>query len=136
MNGWWITGLTDGEGSFYARVDRRSGKGAVRPCFAISLVEADAPCLMKVRDYLGVGRIQYWKDKRPNAQNKACYRVESFKEFQRIIKHFEEYPLGSKKIRDFRLWKEVINSYRSGDKDKAFILVDELKALHRPCIRR
>lgn len=128
MNGWWLTGITDGEGCFCALVDKRYR--SIRAEFQINLVSSDAEVLFHIQKFLGVGKIYFWKDKRPNAQDRVGYRVQSYKEFNRVFRHFEEYPLQTKKAYDFACWKELINAYRSGDKEKAWVLVEELRGLH------
>jgi hypothetical protein len=126
VDAWWVTGLVDGEGCFYARIDHRT-KTSVRIEFQIGLVEADRDCLEKVKNYFGVGRIYRWDDKRPKAQPKACYRVQAFKELKTIISHFQNYPLQSKERVDFDRWVEIVNAYSDKDFVKVSALVDLLR---------
>lgn len=60
MNLWWVTGFTDGEGSFtvsLTRDNRLKSRWIVRPLFQISLHKKDSPLLQQIKNFLGVGRI-------------------------------------------------------------------------------
>jgi hypothetical protein len=58
--------------------------------------------LEQIQKYFGVGKIFTKKD------NSISYLVTSVKELQVIIKHFENYPLITKKRGDFELFKLAI----------------------------
>lgn len=101
---WFITGFFDGEGCFNVSITKNKklnlGWG-VRPCFLISIHEKDKALLQEIKSYLGVGKI--YKQGSQSIQ----LRVESIKELQAIINHFDEYPLITEKWSYFRLFKQV-----------------------------
>ena len=57
----------------------------------------------KIKAYWGVGEIH------KHGNNSYQYRVESIKELQVIINHFEKYPLISAKVIDYILFKKAFN---------------------------
>ena len=106
MNPWWVTGFTDGEGSFtvsLTRDNRLKSRWRVRPLFQISLHKKDSPLLEQIKNFLGVGRIYKLNN------NAIIYKVYSEKELLVIQKHFEKFPLQSQKSADYELWSEVLN---------------------------
>ena len=100
----WITGFIDGEGSFTCSVveDERLKTGwEVKSYFQIKLHERDKPVLVEIQKSLGVGKIS-------NAGPDAVqWRVQSIKELEKVINHFDQYPLITKKRADFELFKRV-----------------------------
>jgi len=60
--------------------------------------------LEQVKNYFGVGNI-YHKD----TLQKIQYRVQSTKDFAKILDHFDRFPLITQKLADFQLFKEAYN---------------------------
>ena len=87
-----------GESNFTVRIIKNSsGKGwTIQPVFQISLHKKDLDLLKKIQASLGVGAI-YTKEKSYN------YMVQSLKDINVIVNHFEKYPLLTKKREDFLL---------------------------------
>lgn len=123
--GWWITGLVDGEGCFFASLSFRvkaAPNGKSYQCvnlFAglqIWLRADDRLTLQKAQDYFGCGRIQKKKVSRrrrekwsKNAKPAYVLRIDKMDELvERVIPHFDEFPLQSKKAADYEVWKETI----------------------------
>ena len=71
--------------------------------FQILLHEKDKALLEQIQKYFGVGNINKKKE------NACEYRVSSIKELQAIILHFDQYPLITKKLVDYLLFKEAFN---------------------------
>jgi hypothetical protein len=139
IDGWWVTGLVDGEGCFYADLSFRTKKtktGREVSCveldaqFSVVLRADDGDTLIKLQQYFGCGKVN-WKAscvnapssikagmKDPKPQRRFMIRnVEVLSEV--VIPHFEKYPLQSKKARDFETWKSIIEfskSYLRGKK--------------------
>ena len=109
---YFVTGFTDGEGSFYISLNRRiSNKSGwnVLYGFSILISEKDGDLLQKIKLYFGVGNI------RRVSNNKLEYRVSNVKDLINvIIPHFEKYPLLTKKQADFILFKSAIYSISQG----------------------
>jgi len=62
----------------------------------------DLELLKSIQKFFNVGNIKISKGR------SATYYVNSLKDIQVIIKHFEQYPLLSKKYGDFALFKDVV----------------------------
>ena len=93
---YWITGFSDGEGSFSLRttIDKsRRINVRVIPIFSIELHIRDIEVLNKIKDYFKVGSVQLrLKDNKET----GIYAVNSvfFKELTTVIlPHFKKYPL-------------------------------------------
>lgn len=63
----------------------------------------DIAILEKIQSTFGVGKIH------KQGKDAVQYRVESIKELQTIIDHFDKYSLISAKIADYLLFKEAFN---------------------------
>jgi hypothetical protein len=93
---WFVSGFTDGEGSFIATIyknkEYRSG-WQVQAIFSISLHTKDLPLLKGIQSFFGVGTIKVNKSK-----NTVIYCVAGQKELiEVIIPHFDKYPLLTQK---------------------------------------
>ncbi len=102
----YITGFIDGEGSFLISFTKRPQLKTgieVRPSFTVSQHERSKEILQRIRVYFGCGTIRY------NASDTTYkYEVRSLKDLcERIIPHFEEYPLQTSKSLDFDLFVQV-----------------------------
>lgn len=75
----------------------------VEPIFAIRLHHKDINILYLLQEFFGVGKV-YHHEK----IEEATFRVSSIKELEVIIKHFEAYPVLTKKFSDFLLFKQVL----------------------------
>jgi LAGLIDADG endonuclease len=106
LDPWFITGIVDAEGCFTFNLNRRTGgkKGwDVKPCFTMVLHKKDEIILKKLQSFLGVGHIY------KHGQTGIQFQVNSIIELQSIIKHFDRYPLLTKKHIDFILFKDIVN---------------------------
>ena len=100
---WFITGFADAEGcfSFAIKPDARSKlKWRASPLFVIKLHIKDFAILELIKNTLMVGKI------RQNGVNSVQYVVESIKELQVIIDHFNKYPLVTEKVSDYLIFKQ------------------------------
>jgi len=104
--GEYITGFTDGEGSFSVSFSRRKKMKTgleVRPSFSISQHQRNLEILKKIRGYFQVGGIRYSK-----SDHNYKYEVRSIKDLTDvIIPHFQKYPLKTSKKRDFKLFEKI-----------------------------
>jgi len=101
LNPWFVTGFADAESTFNVLVQPRSDsktKWRVKAIFAIGLHKKDIVILENIQAWFGVGRIY-------SSGTKVYYRVESFKDLQVIIDHFDKYPLVTAKKLDYTLFK-------------------------------
>ena len=98
---WFITGFADAESTFNILVQPRSDsktKWRVKAIFAIGLNKKDQQILEDIKSWFGVGHIYL-------SATKVYYRVESFKELEVIINHFDNYRLVTAKKLDYDLFK-------------------------------
>ena len=111
--GAYISGLTDGEGSFLIKADIASVAQRKFYCFfQIKLRADDYKILESIRDYWNCGRLLYQKcnsSKRPNTKPQWSLHVNRIHDlYNHVMPHFELFPLRAKKARDFELWKEAV----------------------------
>ena len=114
INPWFMTGFTDAEGTFSISIQHNENYDTnwrVKPVFAIGLHSKDIDILENIKYFWKVGNIH--KHGRYSLQ----YRVESIKDLQVIIDHFDRYPLVTCKRVDYDIFKQ------------AFILIKERKHL-------
>ena len=105
LNPFYVTGFTDGEGSFgiyFTKYSQSKAGYLIQPNFQITLHKNDYALLEKIKNFFGVGGI--YKD----GKNLFKYSVRSLKDLGIIIKHFEKYQLQTQKRTDFELFKEII----------------------------
>lgn len=106
LNPWYVTGLTEGEGSFCVSFNfRKKLKVGIetRPSFSITLSKRDKELIKALRDFFGCGGIRFSRSDR-------CYKFEvrSIRDLvEKVIPHFETYPLQGAKKRDFELFKGI-----------------------------
>ena len=110
----YITGFTDAEGHFglrlTARQDRRTG-WMILVRFVIHLHLKDINLLKEIQSYFGVGKIYI-----ANKDNSVTYSVDSLTDLiEKIIPHFDRYPLISQKRADYILFKSAIKIIASKD---------------------
>lgn len=108
LDPWFITGFTDGEGSFSVCVRKKSNSELG---FHVSIVYSigaevnplNLKLLEKVKEYFdGVGSIS-------KSANMYIYEVSSIKSLINIRKHFENFPLQTTKYLNFKLWCQVMD---------------------------
>ena len=105
INPYYITGFTDGEGCFSVSIykDSRMTTGwQVKPVYKISLHNRDKPLLMLIQKFLGVGKIY------KHGKTSVELRVTGLKNLKVVIKHLDKYPLISKKLADYILFKQAV----------------------------
>jgi hypothetical protein len=107
LNPYYVTGLVDGEGSFYVGIlPRKLGKVdfEVRPSFSLSQHKRNRSLLFKLKEYFGCGTIRFSKK-----DQTYKFEVRSLKDLkEKILPHFEKFPLEGEKKKDFEILKEVV----------------------------
>jgi len=112
LNPWFISGFTDAEGCFTILVqhnDKYKANWRVKAIFTITLHIKDTAILEDIKNTLGVGKVSI------KGRSKVGYRVESFKDLEIIINHFEKYPLVTAKVLDFLIFKECFEMIKQGE---------------------
>lgn len=104
---WFVTGFTDGEGSFGLSVSKNTKRTTgyiISPSFSIGVHPNDRHLLEGIKALLGVGEIYL-----NSSENIIRLKVSSIKDLTEvIIPHFEKYPLISQKRADFELFKWAV----------------------------
>lgn len=104
LNPWFVTGFTDGEGSFSIIMVKSSAfklQWQTRLYFQISVHVKDKILLEQIQNFFGVGKIY------PKTSDSIIYSVKSIKDLTVIVNHFEKYPLITQKWADYYLWKQA-----------------------------
>lgn len=114
----WVTGFTDGEGCFAIVIYSREHKKtpAVQFSFSIGLSERDLNIIKKIKDFFGGGFYSVRKNKGNRDAYYACNGPNIIKE--KIISHFEKYPLQTEKKKSYELWKKAIGIWQSPEFSK------------------
>jgi hypothetical protein len=103
---WYVTGFTDGEGCFSVSFNRRAKLKTgieVRPSFCLAQNKRSLEVLKTIHTYFGCGAIRFSKH-----DQMYKYEVRSIKDLrERIIPHFQKYPLRTNKAQDFLIFTEV-----------------------------
>jgi hypothetical protein len=116
---WYVTGLINGDGCFslFVRADKKSRRGRITTYyywvtdFAILLMDRDLEILQTVKRYFGCGGVSNAKlpNREGGRQGEIIYKVRSRKDIlDKVIPHFDSYPLLGRKSRDYELWKEAV----------------------------
>ena len=111
--GSYLTGYADGEGCFcvsFNRSHRHRFGWEIRPSFSISQNGDRAEVLMMFKERFGCGSI------RPDRSDKTLkYETRCINDLiERIIPHFEGYPLLSSKRRDFERFAQICRLMHAG----------------------
>lgn len=115
--GWWVTGFTDGDGSFSAELDlrERDGYKAIdfSPAYGFCLRADDAGVLYKLQRYFGVGDCSlHNRTYSRNPNPRYNYRVRCHQDcLEDIVTHFREFPPQGKKQKDLDLFEFIIMRY-------------------------
>lgn len=111
LNPWYVTGFTDGEGTFTYSWSSNN----LALYFAIKLNFEDRELLYTIKSFFGVGKIYIGRPAKPgkysgHTRTSFYYRVSRIAELQRIIEHFDNYPLVGKKLKSYNIWKEMVTA--------------------------
>ena len=112
----YLSGLTDGEGSFvlgaFPRKDPRYGINIrMMAIFKIVIRTDDKPILENIREFFGCGNIAVCKPAKriKNAKSTTAFYISKPEEnVEVVIPHFEEHPLQAKKQYDFLIWRQGV----------------------------
>lgn len=112
----YITGFSDGDASFHISILKNKNYKTgyvVFPIFSIQLHNKDYSLLEQIKNYFQVGTLQIKNNK--TSPSTVIYSVQSLKDItNKIIPHFDNYPLLTQKQADYLLFKEVINLMNQG----------------------
>jgi hypothetical protein len=107
----YISGFVDGEGCFMVSFSRREKMRIgweTKPSFSVSQNADRAQLLFAMRDYFGAGFMR--QDKKT-----LKYEVRKLDDLlEKVIPHFDAFPLFSAKQEDFLLFREVCFLVKQG----------------------
>ena len=127
LNDQWISGFVDGEGCFLVGFnDNQKLSLGVQVLPEIRVVQnlRDRVLLTRLKNHFDCGVVR---------RNSSVYRhtlqwsVRKKIELLKLIKHFKEYPLQSKKKKDFEKFCEVISLLDSGLTPEKLELIKKIK---------
>jgi LAGLIDADG endonuclease len=109
----YISGYVDGEGCFTITFSPRRGLRTgweVRPSFSVSQNADRGEVILIIKEYFGCGSI------RPDRSDKTIkYEVRRIDDLiEKVIPHFERYPLLSSKQKDFDRFARVCRLVQQG----------------------
>jgi len=137
LNHWYVTGLCDGEAAFtYSRASK-----SFALYFAIRQKQENKQIIENIREYFKyIGTIYYGKESKIGSktgfsQPSVYYRVTKITELERIVEHFDKYPLQSEKKRQaYDAWREMVKykleNFRDIDYSKLVVLAEKLSNLN------
>jgi len=114
LNPYYVSGFADGEASFSITISPRNKFRVgweIKPSFSLSQNKASKDVLFKIKNFFECGTI------RPSRKdNTYKYEVRSLWELkEKIIPHFDKYPLHTAKKKDFQIFKEIIQLMEKGE---------------------
>lgn len=111
LDPWYVTGFVEGEGTF--TFSRTGGQMALY--FALKLTGSDRNILEAIQDFFGgIGSIYHVKKRAALTPSSgytnaaAYYRVCRRDELDRIVEHFDRYPLRGGKAASYAVWREMV----------------------------
>ena len=112
INPWYVTGLVEGEGSFLVSFSLREKLSVgieTRPSFSVSQHKRNLKVLEELNDYFGCGGIRF-----DSHDQTYKYEVRCLEDLvQKIIPHFEKYPLRVSKTNDYEIFKKICQSMKA-----------------------
>lgn len=105
LNPHYVTGFSDGEACFHLAIGKNSKYKIgyyVNPGFSIVLHKKDEQLLRNIQSFFGgIGNLKV-------KSNIVQYRIFSLEELDILLDHFDNYPLITKKLVDYKLFKEAL----------------------------
>ena len=107
----YVTGFCDGEASFSITLSPRKDTWEVRPSFSVSQNKNSRGILYQLREFFNCGYVR--PSKRDNTYKYEVRKVGDLA--QKIIPHFDKYPLRTEKQRNFKGLKKVVHLMEKGE---------------------
>ena len=101
----WVSGFVDGEGCFHVsinKVPKMSIGWQVLPEFRVVQHERDERVLNELRRFFNAGKVVV------NHGTRKELRIRKISELKQVISFFEQYPLQTKKRKDFEIFKKIL----------------------------
>lgn len=110
----WASGFIDGEGCF--TIEKKMVRGSniyYRPKLQVQLRADDCWAIENLRLAIG-GGVVYQRKEQKATHNRGLSKPTTQCEWKNtedlllVIKHFDEYPLRAKKLRDYIIWRKAV----------------------------
>ena len=134
LNPWYVTGFVDGEGAF---TFSRSGR-QLALYFAIKLTGAERELLERIREFFGgigsiydVGAREAPTPRSGYTKAAVYYRVCRREDLERVVEHFDRYPLRGTKRASYAIWRQMVllkRSFRKPPREELEQLAAQLSA--------
>lgn len=103
LNPWLVTGFTDAEGCFSARLlNYQDKKYFISPVFSFHMHLNELEFINNLRDFFGVGSVRTDK-------TSVHYQVTGIKNLLIVLEHFKKYPLQSSKKHSLYIFSIILN---------------------------
>jgi len=106
LDPYYVTGLCDAESSFTISIIKKNNKYYPKLIFKLNLHNRDKFLLEKLVKFFGVGKIY------DNQSSSSQLVFQTIKELETIIEHFNNYPLVSKKLTDFKFFAQAFMLFK------------------------
>jgi len=103
LDPWYVTGLTDAEGYFTIKISKKNNKYYIDITLGMQLHLKDIALLESLKSYFKVGNV--FVRKTADVASFEVYSIESI--LDKVIPHFDRYPLLTQKRADYELFKMV-----------------------------
>lgn len=132
--GSWFSGITDGEGCFFIELvkpNKHQNYVKYRGYFCLGLRADDVDVINFMKDELGFGKV-YYRHHTKLGNPQFYYKVSTVEDCCKLIKVFDTFPLRSKKLKDYLVWREFIMYKKDnfGNYNKCKNYVDTLEAFY------
>ena len=116
--GWWLAGLTDGEGCFAAY---RTRPITVTMVYKLTFRDDDSALVDWIHNRLGVGRVLHDVCNGSSSHPQSTFAVTDVPSLHDVIVPlFEQYPLKSRKREDFAIFRTIVDmQYKTYHKRKS-----------------
>ena len=135
LDPWYVTGLVEGQGAF---TFSRSGR-QMSLYFAIKLSESERGILEAIQEFFGGGGTIYRVKPgvAPTAGSghtkaAAYYRVTRRQDLERVVEHFDQFPLRGAKAAAYQVWREMVvvkRAFRKPAREELDALAARLSAV-------
>ncbi len=101
----WVAGFVDGEGCFHVSINqhpRMPNGWQVLPEFRIVQHLRDEAILQKLQQFFQCGKVVV------NHGERKELRIRRLHELEKVVSIFEQYPLQTKKLKDFATFAQIL----------------------------
>jgi hypothetical protein len=115
----WFAGFVDGEGCFMIQKHIKRGRSYWYPEFTIKVRDDDFALLRQCQRAFGGKLYAVDYTERPYARQgdkpQAQWMVRARSDVLRLVDYFQAFPLRSRKVRDYRIWRSAVLYLVSGE---------------------